>query len=338
MQGKRELISTLCAATGATWLFERIARRPVLLVLNYHRIGDKNAAPYDPGIFSCTAEEFDWQISYLKRHFRMATLDGVTGLISGGRPLAEPTVLITFDDGYLDNYQVAFPVLRRHGVQGVFFLPTSFTGTSRIPWWDEVAYIVKQGRKRQFCLEYPRQQNFDIEKEGVERSIMRILRLYKEPEMREHGRFVEQLERACDSSRPGPGAQRCFLNWNEAREMQQGGMAFGSHTHSHEILSKLDAEEQLAELTTSRQIMEAELGRKIDTLAYPVGGRDTFSETTLNALRQAQYRAAFSFYTGFNTAGSIAPFDVQRCGVDQQSRQRLRLQGAIASHGGSVWF
>jgi peptidoglycan/xylan/chitin deacetylase (PgdA/CDA1 family) len=120
--------------------------------------------------------------------------------------------------------------------------------------------------------------------------------------------------------------------------MQLGGMAFGSHTHNHEILSKLPADGQLQELMLSREILEKELGRTIDTLAYPVGARDTFSTETINALRQAKYRAAFSFYTGFNPAASIAPFDIRRCGVDQQSRKRLRLQTALGSRAGNLWF
>jgi peptidoglycan/xylan/chitin deacetylase (PgdA/CDA1 family) len=338
MRGKRELVSDLCAATGVTWLLEHTPRRPVLMILNYHRIGDRNATEYDPGLFSCTAEEFDWQIGYLKRHFRMATLEEVLGLLSGEDRLADPRALITFDDGYIDNYQLAFPILQRHGVQGVFFLPTGFVGTASVPWWDEIAYIVKRSRRPRFRLEYPQQQDFDLEADGSARCIMHILRLYKQPAMRDHGRFVEQLEQVCDSSRPGSGAQRCFLDWNEAREMQQGGMAFGSHTHNHEILSKLPARSQLDELKNSREILEKELGRTVDTLAYPVGARDTFSPETVDALRQAQYRAAFSFYGEYNTAGSIAPFDIRRCGVDQQSRTRLRLQTAIGSHVGNTWF
>ncbi len=338
MRGKRELVSDLCAATGFTWLLEHTPPRPVLMILNYHRIGDQDATEYDSGLFSCTAEAFDWQIGHLKSRFRMTTLDAVLGMLSGETRLTEPQVLITFDDGYIDNYQLAYPVLRRHGVQGVFFLPTGFAGTNRVPWWDEIAYIVKHSRHTRFRLEYPQAEEFDLEADGNARCIIRILRLYKQPAMRDPGRFVEQLESACDSHRPGNGAQRCFLDWNEAREMQQGGMAFGSHTHTHEILSKLPAQGQLEELRLSREILEKELGRNIDTLAYPVGARDTFSADTVEALRAAKYRAAFSFYTGFNTAGSIAPFDIRRCGVDQQSPKRLRLQTAIGSHGGGVWF
>lgn len=338
MQGKKDLAANICAATGATWLLERIPRQPVLMILNYHRIGDAHATEYDSGTFSATAGEFDWQIGYLKRHYRMTSLDDVLRLLDGEERLAEPRALITFDDGYLDNYQLAFPVLRKHGVQGVFFVPTAFTGTNRIPWWDTIAYVVRHSCHPRFRLTYPRSDQFDVLAEGVDRAIMRVLRLYKEPEMRDPDRFLEELERACEASRPGGGVQRCFLNWDEAREMIRGGMAFGSHTHNHEILSKLPAPSQFEELRLSREILESELKQTVDTLAYPVGARDTFSSETQDALRRAGYRASFSFYGGFNRQSSIAPFDIRRCGVEPHSHNRLRLQTALGSLTGSVWF
>src|ERR1043166_4490896 len=63
-----------------------------------------------------------------------------------GSPLRS-SVLLTFDDGYLDNYTLAFPVLRSHGVQAVFFLPTAFIGTAHLPLWDVIGYVVRQTRK-----------------------------------------------------------------------------------------------------------------------------------------------------------------------------------------------
>jgi len=308
------------------------------MVLNYHRIGDFESTEYDPGSFSCTAAEFDWQIGYFKRHYRTTTLDEVLDLLRRAVPLAEPRVLFTFDDGYIDNYQFAFPVLRRHGVQGVFFLPTAFTGTGRIPWWDTIAYIVKRSQRSTFRLDYPRSQEFDLTASGIDEGTMRILRLYTQPEMQDHERFLENLERACESSRPGGETSRCFLDWNEAREMLAGGMAFGSHTHNHEILSKLPARDQVEELRLSREIMEGELHRKIDTLAYPVGAQETFSSETMDALQQTKYRAAFSFYGGFNRTDSVAAFDIRRCGVERPTRKRLRLQATLGSLTGSVWF
>src|SRR5581483_7874118 len=127
----------------------------------------------------------------------------------------------------------------------------------------------------QFQLTYPHTETFDLQLEGVDRAIMRILNLFKLPGMRDGERFLDELEQACDSTRPN-GDDRCFLNWDEAREMAGGGMAFGSHTHNHEILSKIAPARQFEELQVSREILEAELKQTIDTLAYPVGARDTF--------------------------------------------------------------
>ena len=337
MRGKKDLVANVCAATGTTWLLERAPRKPLLMILNYHRIGDPQATQYDSGTFSATAEELDWQIGYLKRHYRMTTLAEVLDLLDGTDKLAEPRALITFDDGYLDNYQLAFPVLRRHGVQGIFFVPTAFAGTNRIPWWDSIAYIARRARRPQFQLTYPHAETYDIQAEGVGRTIMRILNLYKLPEMRDNERFLAELERACDSSRPN-GEDRCFLNWDEAREMIAGGMAFGSHTHTHEILSKLAPSRQVEELQISREILEAELKQTVDTLAYPVGARDTFSPDTVEALRKANYRASFTFYGGFNRQSTMTPFDIKRCGMERHTQSRVRLQAAVGSLTGSVWF
>jgi len=338
MRGKREFVASVCAATGISRLIEAMPRRPLLMILTYHRIGNADETLFDSGTFSCTAEKFDGQIESLKRRYRMATLEETLEMLSGSASLSEPAVLITLDDGYIDNYQVAFPILRRHGVQGVFFLPTAFVGTGRLPWWDVIAYIVKRSRKLRICLDYPEPRTFDLASDGVNSCIINILRLYKQPSMQDHDKFVDDLEKACESSRPPGDAERCFLSWDEARQMQQAGMAFGSHTHTHEILSKLPRERQQEEVVVSKEILQHELHRNIDTLAYPVGARHAFTEDTVAALRQARYRAAFSHYGGFNRPETMQPFDICRCKIDGQSQVRLRLQTALGTFTGSHWF
>ena len=159
-------------------------------------------------------------------------------MVNGGAATGA-SLLITFDDGYLDNYTLAYPVLRSHGVQGTFFLPTSFVATTRLPWWDEIAYIVKTSRHRQIRLAYPQPAVFDLDAGGAVRVCMDVLRLFRQPVVTDTGRFMAGLEEACGTSRPQGHTERRFLNWDEAREMQAHGMAFGSHTHNHEVLSKL---------------------------------------------------------------------------------------------------
>ena len=110
--------------------------------------------------------------------------------------------------------------------------------------------------------------------------------------------------------------------------MQRLGMCFGSHTHTHTILTKLSAAQQDEELRTSRAILERELGCTVDTLAYPRGKPETFSEDTFAALRNNGYSTAFSFYNGINRAGQMQAFNVTRCAVDGESPSLFRLRMA----------
>src|SRR5882757_5686648 len=153
MRGKREFLARACSRTGITKVLESLPQRLVLMILNYHRVGNAADTPFDSRTFSATPEELDSQLAYLKRRFHMATLEEALGIVNGNREAPRRTsVLITFDDGYLDNYTLAFPMLRKHGVQGVFFLPTAFVGSGKLPWWDAIAYMIKKSRQKSIRL------------------------------------------------------------------------------------------------------------------------------------------------------------------------------------------
>jgi peptidoglycan/xylan/chitin deacetylase (PgdA/CDA1 family) len=244
--------------------------------------------------------------------------------------------LITFDDGYLDNYEIAFPILRSHGAQGVFFLATSMVGSCHIPWWDHIAYLVKTARMRQFSLRYPADLIVNLDESGLAESLRSILRLYKRPENSDPARFIRELAEESEGEEP-PGTLRRFLNWDEAREMSRGGMAIGSHTHSHHVLSQLEPDRQYEELSKSKAILKENLGVEADVLAYPVGARTSFTGETQRLAQEAGYRAAFSFYGGTNLPGKTSPYDITRIGIDGQSWSRFRVQTAVCRFSGSYW-
>jgi peptidoglycan/xylan/chitin deacetylase (PgdA/CDA1 family) len=329
MSSKRELLAQAGDYSGFTRVIEAIPGPPLLLILNYHRIGDARLTSYDSGAFSCTVDELDWHVRYLKRRFPIVNLDQAADIVHGRSAPPKTSVLITFDDGYRDNYDAAFPVFAKHQVSASFFLPTSYIGTGSLPWWDVIAYIVKTSRESRIALSYPESAEFDLTPAQRDHSIIHILALFKRPAMTDSERFITELEAACGSTRPAESAERCFMNWDEAREMQRGGMCFGSHTHTHEILGKLPYERQLEELETSRAIMERELEQNIDTLAYPVGRPDCFSEVSYRALAAAKYQTAFARDSGINRPGQIQPFNVLRCSIEDISLPHFRLRVAL---------
>jgi peptidoglycan/xylan/chitin deacetylase (PgdA/CDA1 family) len=336
--GKRELLAKALFWSGAAFLFGQLPERDLLLVLNYHRIGNRDDDPFDPGVFSATEDQLNEQISYLKRHVSLVTLQEAVAFVDG--TINEKTrrcrVLITFDDGYLDNYQVAFPILRSHGVQGVFFLATSMVGSCFVPWWDHIAFLMKTARQRRFSLHYPADLAIDLVENGMTKSLRDVLSLYKRPGNADPERFIRELREEAQGD-DLPGTQRRFLSWDEAREMISGGMAIGSHTHSHTMLSQLGPDQQRQELARSRTLLREQLGIEADALAYPVGATSSFSDHTQQLAQEVGYRAAFSFHGGTNLPRMTRRYDVKRFGVGDQGWTRFRVQAAICRLTGNYW-
>ena len=181
--------------SGMSWLMGRLPAADSLLVLAYHRIGNPAEDLFDPGVFSATADEFDEQIGFLKRSMSVVTLDEALGFVDGTSRdrTNRARVLITFDDGYLDNYQTVFPIMCSHGVQGVFFLATSMVGSAHVPWWDHIAFLMKTARRRQFTLTYPAELAVDLDTDGLDQSLHSVLRLFKRPDNSDHPRFLSDL-------------------------------------------------------------------------------------------------------------------------------------------------
>jgi peptidoglycan/xylan/chitin deacetylase (PgdA/CDA1 family) len=218
----------------------------------------------------------------------------------------------------------------------VFFLTTGLVGSCEVPWWDHAAYLLRTARKRRFSLRYPAELVVDIARDGLTKSLSGILSLYKHPGNADPARFMRELAEDAQAEDP-PTTQRRFLDWEEAREMAAGGMAIGSHTHSHRVLSQLGPEQQRQELAQSRAVLKEQLGREPDALAYPVGLETSFSDQTQQLARETGYRAAFSFHGGTNLPGTTQRYDIKRVGVGGQSWPRFRVQAAICRLTGNYW-
>jgi peptidoglycan/xylan/chitin deacetylase (PgdA/CDA1 family) len=326
LKSKRHQLASFFARTGVIRLLEGLPRRSCIIVLNYHRIGSPADSLGDPEMFSATADDFDSQVSWIKRHYDVATLEEVVGWVHGRERFRGTRVLFTFDDGYRDNYLLAYPTLRSHGVQGTFFLCTSFLDDAGLPWWDRIAYTLKQTRMATLTLSYPRR--LTLEARALP-TLNQLLSIYKnEPELNK-AHFLDHLADATEVLVPTFGGM--FVNRAEALEMHAGGMAIGSHTHSHELLSHLSPAAQLEELTTSKRILEDALGIPVNTLAYPVGSPTSFDDITFAALRQVGYEVAFSYYGGVAVPG-VHMYDVPRQSVDAETDGPLfRLRTAVAA-------
>lgn len=332
----RDRISELALKVRLTSLLECCPRSGSVLVLTYHRIGNWQSTPHDEQVFSATREEFEVQIALLRK-MTVISLGEALDLLLHNKKFSGTVILLTFDDGYLDSYQTAFPILQNAGLPGTFFLVSSFVGSNQLPWWDEIPFLVRKSRLPQIELDYPCRRSIVLGSGRRRDSIRRLVRLYNDSADGLH--FLTHLRDRCSVESGWDTSERLFLDWREAREMAAAGMDIGAHTHSHRNLGHLSLTAQITELDLSRRRLEFEMGRRVDVLAYPYGTRDSLGRDTSFALRATGYRAAFSCYGGLNRSGRTVCYNVMRYNVNRTNtlpRFRLRLASSPIMKG--YWF
>jgi peptidoglycan/xylan/chitin deacetylase (PgdA/CDA1 family) len=286
-------------------------------VFAYHRIGSCLGHPYDDELISATAEDFRAQLAFVRTRFEMIGLDELLRLAANGFAARRPTALVTFDDGYRDNYEVALPILRELKIPAVFFISNGYIGASRMTWWDRVAFCVKQTRHERLELDYPVHRIYDLGQASRTDAIRRILHEYAmSPELDDRRFFGELEERTGIDTHSAAGGHALFMSWDQVRSLRDQGMSVGAHTHNDPVLGRLSPEQQALELSTSRDRIRDELGDSVVAMAYPVGGLTTFTETTKHIAQEHGFRAAFAYFGGVNRPGRTDPFEIHRMPVD----------------------
>lgn len=300
----------------------RSSSSPWLTVLTYHRVAEPDAAgDLDEGVVDVTPEQLDRQLGYLRRWLDVVSLQDVLAWKRGSRGLPPNPVLVTFDDGYRDNHDVALPILRRHGVSATFFVAVDYVRERRLYWWDRVALIVKRSRRDILRIEYP--ETLELPLHGASSragAVRRVQRIVKDRRGLDLPRFLEELERAAglslDREEERRLAEETVMTWDHVLALRDAGMDVQSHTRSHRVLQTLDDEDLTRELRGSREELESVLGRPVRAVSYPVGKPLGDDERIKRAVRECGYELGFSNGTGSNRREAFDPFDARRISLD----------------------
>jgi peptidoglycan/xylan/chitin deacetylase (PgdA/CDA1 family) len=265
---------------------------------NYHRIGDEDKCLFDPNVFSCTAEQFEKHIKFYNQSFTVISIEQLITKIEANITIDKKYAIITFDDGYIDNYAIAFPILKKYQTPAAFYIATDYLDEPHIPWWDEIAWLIRHSKVNSVQLK-SWNKAVDISTgliADIVRAVLRVIKLEKDRTMADK---IAELANICQCNMPDELRNTpLFINWDQAKEMSDNGMHIGSHTLSHTILSHLPETSQANEIIKSKKRIEARLNKEVTSIAYPVGGRTAFTETTQKLTQEANYKLAFSFIPG----------------------------------------
>jgi peptidoglycan/xylan/chitin deacetylase (PgdA/CDA1 family) len=288
-----------------------------LTVLNYHRVDRRPDYPgsdtFKPNI-SATPEDFARQMEYISRWFHVVSLRQVIDWLDDARRSLPPhAALITFDDGYLDNYTNAFPILQRFKFPAVIFLTTGHIEKETPFYWDLTAYCFYHTQRNQIDSPDGKRRHWGNsgQLDTTVREWTESLKVLPNTEKQE---WLARLPDMLSVSVPQDFFRALMMSWDQVRELDRHGIEFGGHTITHPILTRISLEQARQEIEGSKAEIEEQLGHPIFSFAYPNGMSADFNGTIEGLVGNAGYKAAFTLLNGPTTLQEVRanPFTIRR--------------------------
>lgn len=264
-------------------------------ILRYHSVSgpkDQNFRYLTPSI-AVSPEVFESHIAFLSSRYAIISLDDVTAWIKGGITLQRPSVVITFDDGYRDNYLCAYPILKKYGVSATFYVVTDAIGNAQPLWTSELRDLVYRTRQTNLVLSSIGWERIDLSDERARKeSIQAIGRLMRRAPKHKREEIVREMREKLSAKSDG-FLDQVMMTWDELRAMKRSGMCIGSHTVSHPLLTEIPEEEAMKEIGASKAKIEEELGSPVVHFSYPNPGESAHvNEVVKTLVCQAGYSTA----------------------------------------------
>lgn len=289
-----------------------------LLILTYHSV-----LPYSENFNSfdyrncVSVGRFDQQLEFLKKAYRplrlMEALQRLkTGTLQGGE------VVITFDDGFLNNRRYALPLLQKHGLSAVFYISTAFIGRQEMLWTEKVNDIIMNNDLKEITLNLQDTVTFSMnsipEREDASVKVRTYLK-YQPWKVQENviGQLIKNTKYKPAAIQRDPD-RYAFMTWEDVRTIHQAGMEVGSHTHNHLLLNMLSKDESFNELKISRDLIEQNLKDKCPLFSYPNGAVGNFLPHHYRQLSALGFQCAVTQVPGFNSTDTNV-FELNRINI-----------------------
>jgi peptidoglycan/xylan/chitin deacetylase (PgdA/CDA1 family) len=306
----KRIVKQSCGRIFQHLLSLRPKRDNIHLILMYHRVLERvPRGLYDPGLF-VTASTFEMHLNEIARWFDIVPLEqALQNKEERGR-----LCTITFDDGWIDNYQTAFPILKEHHVPATIFVPVKLVGSDHFFWWESLFHLANR------AVESRAEQAFVGHFHD-------LVPLWNPPLLSQNslgslaaelkalpaGRLDDLMREAHTVLHISPPSQRTIINWSQIREMGQCGITFGSHGLRHYILTTLDNRMKKEEILRSRELLENRGIPTVPFFSFPNGDWD---QESVALMSMAGYRGGLTTRDGYNDHDSD-PFLLNRVGLHE---------------------
>lgn len=332
--GFRGLCGRALSLTAAPELILRHRSRRRVAVLGYHRVIPTPGPDFalNDMVISAAPEEFARELKYLKSNFDVISIPQLLRGFDDPSELPARPAVITFDDGYVDNYTHAFPLLREAGLSACFFVCTALIGTNEMLWQEQWVVCLKRSRNKRIASPFgANDAPYDLDAESLPDARAR----FRQNALRFPWADVPgMLSRVREETGVNPSDYAggpLFMTWDALREMAAAGMDIGGHTRNHAPLSRVDGETLRTEVAGCYDDLSRELGKPALAFAYPFGSPDVMSDNADVMIERAGFKVCFSFVHGYSPRRGGTRRRLPRIHAvngDDQRAWRLRLATA----------
>jgi peptidoglycan/xylan/chitin deacetylase (PgdA/CDA1 family) len=279
-------------------------------VITYHYVRDLKHSKY-PEIKGLDLSLFYQQVIYLKKHYEFITVEMLIDALENNTKLPDKSVLLTFDDGYIDHFDCVFPFLDKHKIQGAFYPPAKAITEHTVLDVNKIHFILaSEPDKAKIISEIKNalvyyKSDYDLKSYSFYHDklakpsrydpadivfIKRLLQVELEESVRKiitndlFERIVGIDEKSFSKS--------LYMSLEQISCMNRNGMHIGSHGFDHYWLGSLSREKQNVEIEKSMTFLKLIGADETKlTMCYPYGN---YNETTLDLLAEHEFKLAFT--------------------------------------------
>jgi peptidoglycan/xylan/chitin deacetylase (PgdA/CDA1 family) len=261
-------------------------------ILMYHSVREDPSSQADSlGEIVHSQRVFQGQMELLASEFHPLSLDELATLLRASEKIPERSVVVTFDDGYRDNFEIAMPILNRIGIAATFYVTVGCVEKSRPPWPIPVRFALRTTRRKTW--KDPSSTLWPLETDAErERAFGKACEYCCKLSGVPQEALVRAIETELDAGSP-PGSEQLMMDWDEIRKLTEQGHIVGSHTLSHPNVAQLPTVDVPVELANSRACLEKQLQRPVKHFSYPCPALSPhWNEQTIQECRRAGYETA----------------------------------------------
>ncbi len=288
--------------------YKDIEQEPKVSVLLYHRVGNFN----DPYNIVVSNENFKHQLIYIKDHYEIIRCDEPL------RAKGKKTVALTFDDGYVDFYTNAYPLLCEYQIPATVFISTGNIGKDHEFWWDELEYIIFGDRLPEYfdiCGKKIDTKAYDSRK----KLLLKIRKLLLDKSFRDRDLIMNEIWNQAGQVRICRDGNRTMKK-QEIEEIAKNPLiTIGAHTVSHSICSNENGIDLIDQIRESKETLEDIINREVNMFSYPNG---EFDEKSVETVRELGFMRAFTCVHAC-VCDENKEYEIPRFGIMNWSRESI---------------